>query len=41
VEVETFRRLQGIEDSIHTEHLRRALEGERHDLEEVLAKLDL
>lgn len=41
VEVRTFKRLRGIEDSIHTEQLRQALKGERHDLEEVLAKLDL
>jgi prevent-host-death family protein len=41
VEAETFKRLQGIEDSVRTLQLRQALQGERHDLEEVLAKIDL
>lgn len=41
VEAETFKRLQGIEDSVRTLQLRQALQGERQDLEEVLAKIDL
>src|SRR3954452_4301191 len=41
VEVETFKRLRGIEDSVRTEQLRRDLEGPRYDLEDVLAKLGL
>ena len=41
VEAETFKRLQGVEDSVRTSQLRQALQGERHDLEEVLAKIDL
>ena len=41
VEVETFKRLRGIEDSFRAEQLRRDLEGPRYDLEDVLAKLGL
>jgi len=41
VEVDTFRRLQGIEDSVRAEQLRRALRGPKYDLEDVLASIDL
>ena len=41
VEAETYKRLQGIEDSVRSEQLRQALRGERHDLDEVLASIDL
>jgi prevent-host-death family protein len=41
VEVEMYKRLQGIEDSVRSEQLRQALRGERHDLDEVLASIDL
>ncbi|MFL6234469.1 MAG: type II toxin-antitoxin system Phd/YefM family antitoxin [Thermoanaerobaculia bacterium] len=41
VEVETFKRFRGIEDSVRTEQLRRDLESQRYDLEDVLAKLGL
>lgn len=41
VEVDTFRRLQGIEDSVRAEQLRRALRGPKYDLKDVLASIDL
>jgi prevent-host-death family protein len=41
VEAEMYKRLQGIEDSVRSEQLRQALRGERHDLDEVLASIDL
>jgi prevent-host-death family protein len=41
VEAEIYKRLQGIEDSVRSEQLRQALRGERHDLDEVLASIDL
>ncbi len=41
VEAETFKRLQGIEDSIRAEQLRRALQGPRYDLRDFLASIDL
>jgi prevent-host-death family protein len=41
VEVETFKRLQGIEDSVRVEKLRRALKGPMYDIEDVLAAIDL
>jgi len=41
VEAERYKRLQGIEDSVRSEQLRQALRGERHDLDEVLASIDL
>jgi prevent-host-death family protein len=41
VGVGLFKRLRGIEDSVRTEQLRRALEGPRYDLEDVLTELGL
>jgi prevent-host-death family protein len=41
VEADTFKRLQGIEDSVRAEQLRRALRGPKHKLEDVLASIDL
>lgn len=41
VEAETFKRLQGIEDSVRAEQLRRALQGTQHDLRSFLASIDL
>jgi len=41
VGVELFNHLRGIEDSIRAAQLRRALEGPRYDLEDVLAELGL
>ncbi len=41
VEAGTFKRLQRIEDSIRAEQLRRALQGRKYVLEEVLAAIDL
>jgi PHD/YefM family antitoxin component YafN of YafNO toxin-antitoxin module len=41
VEAEAFRRFQETEDTVRTERLRRALEGEKYALEEVLAELHL
>ena len=41
VEAETFKRLQGLEDSVRASRLRQALQGERYDLDEVLAELNL
>lgn len=41
VEAEMFKRLQGIEDSVRAEKLRRALQGRTYTLEEVLAEVDL
>jgi len=41
VDAETFKRLQGVEDSILALQLRQALKEERYDLEEVLAQLAL
>lgn len=41
VEAEMFKRLQGVEDSVRAEQLRRALQGPRHSLEDILAEIDL
>jgi prevent-host-death family protein len=41
VEAENFKRLQGLGDSVRASRLRQALQGERYDLEEVLAELNL
>jgi len=41
VEVETFKRLRGIEDSVRAIRLRKALSGPMYDLEEVLADIGL
>lgn len=41
VEAETYRRLQGVEDSVRAEQLRRALTGPKYDLADVLASIDL
>jgi prevent-host-death family protein len=36
-----YERLQRLDDTVRTEQLRQALEGETYDLREVLRKLDL
>jgi len=41
VEADTFKRLQGIEDSVRAEQLRRALKGPKYDLADVLAAVNL
>jgi prevent-host-death family protein len=41
VEAETYKRLQGIEDSVRAEQIRRALKGPKYDIEEVLRSIDL
>jgi prevent-host-death family protein len=41
VEAEMFKRLQRLEDSVRAQQLRRALQGPRYTLEEVLAEIDL
>ena len=41
VEAETFKRLQGTEDSVRSQQLRQALQGEKYDLEKVLASIGL
>lgn len=41
VEAETFKRLQGVEDSFRALRLRQALSGPMYDLEEVLADIGL
>jgi prevent-host-death family protein len=41
VEVEMFRRLQGIEDSVRALQLREAMKGERFELKKVLAEIKL
>lgn len=41
VEADTFKRLQGIEDSVRAEQLRRALKGRKYDLRDFLASIDL
>jgi prevent-host-death family protein len=41
VEAEMFKRLQGVEDSVRAYQLRQALAGPMHELDEVLAAIDL
>lgn len=41
MEAETFKRLQGLEDSVRTVQLRQALEGDRWALEDILANVGL
>ena len=41
VEVDTYKRLKGIEDSVRAEQLRRELKGPKYDLHEILAAIDL